>query len=123
MSSWLINGITSAERQTGTCMQIEEDLQTTRQTEYFKFAPSFLQPAELVLRAALFAMSGSIDVFPPRPPLQLPRDKVIDGKRTQFENADVKIAAEEWHSASAPFAGPFPFSFSLNNFLLFVSVM
>jgi len=72
------------EHKTKRCMyrvRIEEDLQTTRQTEYFKFAPSFLQPAELVLRAALFSMSGSIDVFPPRPPLLLPKDKVIEGKR------------------------------------------
>jgi hypothetical protein len=72
------------EHKSKRCMyrvRIEEDLQPTRQTDYFKFAPSFLRPAELVLRAALFSMSGSIDIFPPRPPLQLPRDKVIDGKR------------------------------------------
>jgi len=72
------------EHKSQRCMyraRIEEDLQTTRETEFFKFAPSFLQPAELVLRAALFSMSGSVDVFPPRPPLQLPKDKVIEGKR------------------------------------------
>jgi hypothetical protein len=72
------------EHKSKRCMyraRIEEDLQTTRQAGYFQFAPSFLQPAELVLRAALFSMSGSIDVFPSRPPLQLPKDKIIDGKR------------------------------------------
>jgi hypothetical protein len=59
--------------------RIEEDLQTTRKTEDFSFAPSFLRPAELVLRATLFSMSGNIDVLPPRPPLVFPKSKQIDG--------------------------------------------
>jgi hypothetical protein len=60
---------------------IDEDLHKAKKTESFTFAPLFLRPAELVLRAALFSMSGDIDVLPPRPPLLLPKDKLIDGAR------------------------------------------
>jgi hypothetical protein len=59
--------------------QIEENQQTTRKTEAFEFAPRFLRPAELVMRAALFSMTGSIDEMPPRPVLRAPRARVIDG--------------------------------------------
>jgi hypothetical protein len=60
---------------------IEEDLRPDRKTEEFYFAPSFLQPSELVLRALLFWLSGSLDVMPPRPVLSSPKGKIIDGKQ------------------------------------------
>lgn len=59
---------------------IEEDLRADCKTEEFYFAPGFLQPSELVLRAALFWLGGSLDVVPPRPLLSTPKGKVIDGK-------------------------------------------
>jgi hypothetical protein len=59
--------------------RIEEDLHTTRKTEAFTFAPSFLRPAELVLRATLFSFTGNIDVLPSRPVLLFPKSKLIDG--------------------------------------------
>jgi hypothetical protein len=71
------------EHKTARCRyraHIEEDLRPDRKTDEFYFAPGFLQPSELVLRATLFWLSGSIDVMPPRPLLQAPKGKMIDGK-------------------------------------------
>jgi hypothetical protein len=71
------------EHKTSRCRyraHIEEDLRPDRKTGEFYFAPAFLQPSELVLRATLFWLSGSIDVMPPRPLLQAPKGKMIDGK-------------------------------------------
>jgi hypothetical protein len=71
------------EHKTSRCLyraHIEEDLRPDRKTHEFYFAPGFLQPSELVLRATLFWLSGSIDVMPPRPVLQAPKGKMIDGK-------------------------------------------
>ena len=60
--------------------RIEENLQPSRTTLPFLFAPKVLRPAELVLRATLFALTGSTDELPPRPPLLLPKAETIDGK-------------------------------------------
>ena len=61
---------------------IEEDLRPDRKTDEFRFAPGYLQPAELVLRAALFSLTDSIDVMPPRPLLATPKGRMIDGKES-----------------------------------------
>jgi hypothetical protein len=60
--------------------RIDEDLQPSHTTVPFLFAPKALRPAELVLRATLFALTGSTDELPPRPPLLLPKAESIDGK-------------------------------------------
>lgn len=60
--------------------RIEEDLQPNRSVVPFLFAPKVLRPAELVLRTALFSLTGSTDELPPRPPLLLPKAETIDGK-------------------------------------------
>jgi len=59
---------------------IDEDLQTTKKTEDFAFAPKFLRPAELVMRALLFSMTGDIDAMPPRPALNIPNTCELDGQ-------------------------------------------
>jgi hypothetical protein len=61
--------------------RISEDLQTTKMTEPFSFAPKFLQPAELVLRALLFSMTGDIDAMPVRPSLNIPTTRTVGGQQ------------------------------------------
>jgi hypothetical protein len=59
--------------------EVQEDLQPDRTTPEFGFFPSYLSPAELVMRTALAALTGRIDEFPPRPRVFLPRCETIDG--------------------------------------------
>lgn len=58
---------------------LHEDLHPSRSALPFVFAPSFLRPAELILRAATVALTGDHARLPPRPPLQMPRTEVIAG--------------------------------------------
>jgi hypothetical protein len=60
--------------------RVEEDLVPNRTPKEFVFAPKFLRPAELVMRAALVSLTGTHDEVPPRPPMILPKAEVIDGR-------------------------------------------
>lgn len=60
---------------------LHEDLQPSRSALPFVFAPSFLRPAELVLRAATVALTGDHARLPPRPPLQMPRTEIVSGTK------------------------------------------
>jgi hypothetical protein len=60
---------------------LHEDLQPSRSALPFVFAPSFLRPAELILRAATVALTGDHARLPPRPPLQMPRTEMVGGKK------------------------------------------
>jgi hypothetical protein len=64
---------------------LEEDLHKRRETDWFTFAPEFLRPAELIMRAVLFSLTGNIDVMPPRPVLRIPRGRKIN----EIEYVDV----------------------------------
>ena len=57
--------------------QIEEEFLPTKTPEQFLFAPKFLRPAELVMRAVLMGLSGNIDALPPRPKLMEPAIEII----------------------------------------------
>ena len=59
--------------------RIEEEFASTKLPESFLFAPKFLRPAELVMRAALMGLSGNIDELPPRPCLMKPPIELISG--------------------------------------------
>ena len=59
--------------------RIEEEFVPTKTPAQFLFAPSFLRPAELVMRAALMGLSGNIDQLPPRPLLMKPPTEIIKG--------------------------------------------
>jgi hypothetical protein len=60
---------------------VHEDLQTSRSTLPFVFAPKFFRPVELVMRAALMRLTGDTEKLPPRPPLLLPPTHEIGGVR------------------------------------------
>jgi hypothetical protein len=59
--------------------QIEEEFLPSRTLDPFLFAPKFLRPAELVMRAALMGLNGNIDKLPPRPSLMKPPTELISG--------------------------------------------
>jgi hypothetical protein len=60
--------------------QVEEDLMPNSSGE-FSFFPNFLRPAELVMRAALVALTGRMDEMPARPALVLPQAQKIEGEQ------------------------------------------
>lgn len=60
--------------------RVDEDLHPSMSTVPFHFAPAFLRPAELVMRAALVRLTGVHLALPPRPSLKLPAPDVVDGK-------------------------------------------
>lgn len=60
--------------------RVEEDLQPSRSTVPFVFAPAYLSPAELIMRAALVGLTGDHSELPPRPTLRTPRSFNVDGK-------------------------------------------
>jgi hypothetical protein len=58
---------------------LHEELQPSRSILPFVFAPAFLRPAELVMRAALVALTGDHVRLPAKPALVLPRPISIGG--------------------------------------------
>lgn len=60
-------------------VSIEEDTQSRKIDKPFFFMPSFLRPAELVLRASLNMLTGDINRLPKRPDPQVPRTEIIGG--------------------------------------------
>jgi hypothetical protein len=56
---------------------IEEEMLATKELASFIFAPEFLRPAELVMRAALVGLTGSMDELPSRPLLYKPTPEII----------------------------------------------
>jgi hypothetical protein len=60
--------------------RVEEDLWRSLTTAPFTFAPTRLQPVDLLLRAAVTRITGSPDVMPPRPALRLPAVVTHEGK-------------------------------------------
>ena len=60
--------------------RVDEDLQPSRSTVPFLFAPAYLSPAELILRAALVRLTGDHSALPPRPTLLVPRTFAVSGK-------------------------------------------
>jgi len=57
-----------------------EDLGGTQRTEPFIFRPKFLDPAELLLHAALVHLTGQQDVMPPAPCLAVPEELELSGE-------------------------------------------
>lgn len=63
---------------------IEEDLMPGLSSIPFEFHPKMLRPAELVLKAAVTALSGQADALPKRPDQVLPVRRIVDGKPYVF---------------------------------------
>jgi hypothetical protein len=60
--------------------QLEEDLRPNVLVSRFVFRPKFLYPSELIARAAVAALTGSIEAMPPRPKQYLPIAYEVDGR-------------------------------------------
>jgi len=59
--------------------KLTEDRRPAVLTEEFLFRPEFLIPCELVARAALMALTGSIKDLPERPSFKMPVHHMVDG--------------------------------------------
>lgn len=96
-----------------------EDLATERCTEPFLFRPKFLNPAELLLHAALVHLTGQHEQIPPTPQLAVPASitvgdkdyiaihKLIEPARTGFtrwltRQSETPIAQEDAPQGLAP---------------------